>query len=330
MMAGETWRSVFQFGKETTPGTTVAATRKMYFMIDDSKLTRERDPRAHRFATASRDNVRAFTLGPTVVGGTLKLPLSASEIIELLLMGIKGAVTPTTPGGTTPRLWTFTPHETLDAATIEWKDGANVWEAGGCYVNKLKFAGSANEEATVEAELFALNMVASSLTGSLTDRVPDFIEGWETKMFVDAFAGTPGSTQVTGTLINWEVEIDNQMDRKYFANNSNDTAGVTIGELAVNAKLTFEAAASQSTTEFTNWNAATKRLVRLFFGDNEVIETTYKKFVTLDLPGAWEAFDLGGTDRGTRVYELGLQYIYDPTNSFGLQVRCQNARTAAY
>lgn len=329
-MAGELWRSAFQIGKETTPGTTVAATRKMYFAVDGSGLTRERDPRPHRFATASRDNVRAFTLGPTVVGGTLKMPLSASEIIEFLLMGIKGGVTPTTPGGTNPRLWTFTPHETLDAATIEWNDGANVWEAGGCYVNKLKFAGSANGEATVEAEIFAMNLASTTLTGSLTDRTPDFIEGWETKYYIDTFGGTAGSTQITGALINWEVEIDNMMGRKYFAANTNATGGVTIGELEVKAKLTIEASASHADTEFTNWDAATKRLVRLFFGDNEVIETTYKKFVTIDLPGAWEAFDLGGTDEGTRVYELGLQYIYDSTNAYGLQIRAQNARTAAY
>lgn len=329
-MAGELWRSVFQIGKETTPGTTVAATRKMYFSVDDSRLVKERDPRPHRFATASRDNVRAFTLGPEMVSGTLKMPLSASEIIEFLLMGIKGAVTPTTPGGTTPRLWTFTPHETLDAATVEWKDGANVWEAGGCYVNKLKFSGSANGEAMVEAEIFGMNLASASLTGSLTDRTPDFIEGWETKVYIDAFGGTAGTTQVTGTLINWEIEIDNQMGRKYFAANTNSTGGLTIGELEVKSKLTFEAAAAQSSTEFTNWNAATKRLVRLMFGDNEVIETTYKKFVTIDLPGAWESFDLGGTDEGTRVYELSLQYIYDSTNAYGLQIRAQNARTAAY
>jgi hypothetical protein len=55
-----------------------------------------------------------------------------------------------------------------------------------------------------------------------------------------------------------------------------------------------------------------------------------KKFVTVDLPGAWNAVDLGQVDEQTRVYELGLQYVYDPTNAFGLQIRAQNARTAAW
>lgn len=327
MTDGNLWRSVFQIGKETTPGTTVAATRKMYFK-PDSRLARERSPRPHRMATGTRDNLRAFTLGSTEVSGSLAMPLSASEIIELLLMSLNGGVTPT--GAGTPKLWTFTPGTTLDAATLEWDDAARSWEAGGCYANSLKFSGSVSDENTVEAEIFGMNMTLAALTGALTDRTPDFIEGWETKLYIDALGATPGTTQVTGTLINWDVEINNQMGRKYYAANTQDVGALTIGELEIKAKLTFEASAATAATEFANWDAATERLVRLMFGDNEVIDGSDKKFVTLDIPGAWDAFDLGGTDEGTRTYELGLSYIYDPTNAFGLQIRAQNARATAW
>jgi hypothetical protein len=54
------------------------------------------------------------------------------------------------------------------------------------------------------------------------------------------------------------------------------------------------------------------------------------EFVTVDIPGAWEAVDLGQTDENTRAYELSMQYVYDPTNAFGVQVRAQNERAAAY
>lgn len=326
-MAGELWRSVFQIGKESVAGTTVAATRKMYFS-EGSRLSRERAARPHRFMTGSRDNVRAFTLGPTVVGGTLQMSLSASEIIELLLMGIKGGVTPTGAGAA--KLWAFTPGTALDSATVEWDDGARAWEAGGCLVNKLKFSGNVKDENKVEAEIFGQNMATAALTGALAERVPDFIEGWETKLYIDAFGGTAGSTQVTGTLINWDVEIDNQLGRKYFAANTKDAGAITIGEIGIKAKLTFEASAAAAATEFSNWDGATKRLVRLDFGNNEVISGGDKKFVTIDIPGAWDAFDLGGSDEGTRVYELALQYVYDVTNAWGLQVRAQNARTTAF
>lgn len=326
-MAGELWRSYFQIGLETTAGTTVPATRRMYFDVDGSSFKRERDARPHKFATGSRDNVRAFTLGPTKVSGTLKMPLSATEIVELLLMGLRSGVT---PSGSGVYLWSFTPGTTLAPATIEWHDGARAWEAGGCYVNKLKFSGGANEENSVEAEIFALNLATASMTGSLTERVPDFIEGWETLLYIDALGGTAGTTNIAGTLINWEIEFDNQLGRKYFADNTLSQGGTPIGELMVTAKLTFEAAASQAATEFTNWDAVTERLVRLSFGNNVIISGSDEYFVTIDLPGAWDAFDLGGSDEGTRTYELSLQYVYDPTNAFGLRVRCQNNRSSAW
>lgn len=331
MMSGELWRSYFQVGKETTAGTTVAATRRMYWEKDGSNFTRERAPRPRRFATGGRDNVRAMTLGPTVVSGKIKVPLSASEIVELLLAGIKGGVTPTTPGGTSPRLWTFVPGSTaLDPMTIEWYDGARGWDIGGCYVDKLKFSGSADGEAMVEADIFGMNMAVATPTGSLTERVPDYIEGWETKLWVDAFAGTPGTTQKTGELINWTVEISNGLERKYFANNTQNAGAIIIDEIEVKANLTYEASSTEAASEFSNWDGVTKRLVRLDFGNNEVIETTYKKFVTIDLPGAWDSFNLSGSDKKTRTYELGLQYIYDTTNAFGLQIRAQNARATAW
>lgn len=327
-MAGELWRSYFQIGLESTAGTTVAATRRMYWDVDTSKFSNTRPPNVHRFATASRETVRAFTLGSTEIGGTIKMPLSASEIVELLLMGIKSGVTPT--GAASTKLWTFTPGTTLSPATIEWTDGARAWKMGGCYVNKLKFSGSVKGDSEVEAEIFAMNMAPTTMTGSLAERVPDFISGWETQLYIDAFGGTPGTTAVDGVLLNWNVEIDNGMGRKYMAANSQNATALTIGELAVTAKLTFEASAATAATEFTNWNAGTKRMVRLMLGNNEAIEMTTKKYVAIDIPGAWDAVDLGGSEDGTRTYELSLQYVYDTTNNYGLRIRAQNARGTAW
>jgi hypothetical protein len=160
--------------------------------------------------------------------------------------------------------------------------------------------------------------------------VPDFIEGWETKLYVDAFGGVPGSTNLAGTLINWDITLSNGLARKYFAGNTLDAGGLSVGEVAIDATLTFEAAPAATKTEYDNWDAVTKRLLRLEFGQNEVISTVYKKFVTLDLPGAWSAVDLTGEDEGTRTYQFKLQAIYDSVNAFSFQVRAQNARAAAW
>lgn len=328
-MAGELWRQVWACGLESVAGTSVAATRAL-FLEPESRLTRERESRPHRFATGTRDNVRAHTLGPQIAGGTISMPLSASEIIELLLIGIKGGVTPTTPAAGV-YLWTFVPGSTaLDPATIEWHDGARGLQLAGAYANTLRFAGNVRERNIVTAELFGHDLSIEAVTNVDRSRVPDIIEGWESKVYIDSHEGTPGGTNKANLLINWDVLINNQLGRKYWADNTNAMGAVVTGEIAVEATLLIEAANAQAATEFANWDADTPRLVRLEFGNNEVISGDYKKFVTIDLPGAWISFDLGQTDEGTRAYELRFQYVYDPTNQFGVQVRCQNSRATAW
>lgn len=325
-MAGELFNQVFEIGKETTAGTPVARTRGMYF-DPDSKLSRTHDARPHKFATGSRDNTRSFTKGPQIVEGTLSMPLSASEILEFLLMSIRGGVTPT---GTTPKTWTFTPGTTLDPVSLGWHDGARPWLASGVIGSKLKISGNVKDATTVSLDVMGLTMTQTALTGGFAARTPDIIEGWETKLFIDSFGGTPGTTQVTGTLINWDIEIDNGLTRKYFAANTNATSAILLGEIAVTAKLTFEASPAVALTEFNNWTAGTNRLIRLDFGNNVVISGPDYYQVTVDIPGAWDAVDLGGSDEGTRTYELSLQYVYDTTNSYGLQIRAKNTRATAY
>jgi hypothetical protein len=325
-MAGELWNQVWEIGNETTAGTPVARSRKMYF-DKESFLKRSHDARPHKFATGTRDNTRNLTLGPQMVDGTVSFPLSSGEIIEPLLMTLDGTVTPT---GATAKLWAFEPGNTLDFASIGWHDGARPWLASGVYGSKLKISGNVKEATTVSMDVVGLTMTQTALTGGFSDRVPSIIEGWETKLYIDSFGGTPGTTAVSGTLINWDIEIDNQLKRKFYAGNTNATSAIVTDELVVTAKLLFEASSATSLTEFNNWVAVTKRLVRVEFGQNVVISGADKEFVTVDIPGAWDAVDLGQTDENTRAYELSLQYVYDVTNSFGLQVRAQNNRSTGY
>lgn len=326
-MAGELYLQQYELGKEITAGTEVVSTRLGYFE-PDSKITRERAGRTHKFASGSRQNTRAFTLGPQMIGGSIKQPLSSSEIIELLLMGVASGVTPSAVGASF--LWAFTPGAALQSATMRWMDGARPWRAAGMYIDKLKISGNVREGIEVSADLKGLTMIQQALTGGLTARVPDFIEGWETKLFIDSFGGTAGATNVAGTMINWDIEINNNLTPKQHADNVNSADALVAGEIEVKAKILFEAAQAVALTEFNNWDAATKRLVRIDMGNNTVIETTHKTFVTVDIPGAWEAVDLGGSDENTRAYELSLTYVYDTTNTYGLQIRAQNNRAAAW
>lgn len=329
-MPGETWREQWQCGKEVTYATPVAATRKVY--VIDPTITRERQPRPKRFATGTRDNQRAHTLGPVAVGGQVKLDVSGAELLEWLEI-LFGAATVTTPSGATnARLHTFKPSNTLSSMTIERNDGANLKRATGIMANQMTIAGSVDAENTATFDLFGSDYAdwAGPLT-TLADRTPGFLEGWQCNGYLDAFGGTPGTTQIANALINWNIQVGNNLDRKYWAGNTQAAGAVTLGELDVTATVTLEAAAALTDTEVANWEAQTGRLLRLeFIGPADGIEAGFEESVIIDLPGNWSTVNFNGEAANTRCYELGLNYVYDPALAAGIKVLCQSARTAAF
>jgi hypothetical protein len=417
------------------------------------QFTKTRSANLHKFATGTRDNMRAYTSGPVIAGGQAKLPVSADELVEWLLLGVAGGVTPTTPtGATLARLWSFTPSTSLDAATIERNDGANLFRLWGTRVNKMTIAGSVGGANDATLDWFAQNREdnwAGPLTGALSSRTPTFMEGWQTRLWLANF-NTSGAVPPAGAnaallppcLINWEVMFDGGLGRKFTAANTKAAYSVTLGELTITAKLSLEASVAAAVTELTNWNNDTKRLLTLEFlgpadeieaGANEVqlvtitgtptggtftltfagqttapiafnataaavasalnaltnvgiqsgntnvaasggplpgtaVTVTFqndlgtqglplmtansalltggasptatpsrttagrsgRRYFAIDLPGAWISPDANQSDAGTRIYTVPLTYVFDTTQSFGVQFRTQNARTAAY
>lgn len=328
MASGELWRSTAQVGVESTYGTAVAATRIVY-LNGQPVMGRTRAPRPHMFATGTRDNQRAATLGPSEVGGSVALPLSADEILEWLLVTLKGGVTPTTPtGATNGRLWTFVPGSTaLDSMTLEFDDAARAHRAYGVYGNSMAIAGSANGEATATFELLGIEREQNALTGSLTSRVPTFIEGWETIVYLDAFGSTTGGiAQIPNFAASWNVQITNNLGRKYLANNRNRVSRIVTGTLGIKASLVVEAVSAQAATELANWDAVTKRLVTLEFGRNEAIsgDTAVNEVQTLTM---------GGTPTGGTIVMslLGQSFTLDyNSSSSAAQTAINAALTAAF
>lgn len=328
-MAGELWREQIQIGKEVTAGTGVAATRKAY--ADSISLTRTREAVPHKFATGTRDRTRAQTLRSVQAGGSIQIPMSADELLEWLCAGIQATPTPTTPaGGTLTRLWTFKPSTSLDSITIERDDGARIRRLLGCRVNSIHIQGSAGGDNMVTFDLFGTDLVdLGSLTGSLSSRLPTFMEGWEANLYIEDFAGTPGTTLVGG-MINWDVTINNNLGRFYSAANTLGANRVTFGDIDIAAKVLVDASAAVAPAEYAKFDAETYRIARLEFGQNEIIEGALKRFVTIDLPGGWSAVDLNQSDSNVRAYEFSMNGVYEPTLAAALQIRCQNDRASVF
>jgi hypothetical protein len=290
-----------------------------------------RDPTVHRAASGRRDNVFAVTSGPIKADGSLSMPMSAEESLEVLSMGISGTPVITTPAtGVLTRLHTYKPGD-LAAGTIEWFDGKRGWIGAGYRVNTLTIAGNVTGDNTLSADLFGADCVPGTVTGGLPERDPTFIEGWKTRLFVEAFTGTPGTTEMPGTLINWNVQVSNNLDRRYTAGNTQAANRVIAGELDVTASMVFDSDSAFSIAEFTNWLNGVSRMVRLEFQDESAfIETTLRRFVTVDIGGTWTGVDISATDGGIRTYSLNLQSKYQSTMASMITIRSQAARLAAF
>lgn len=298
----------------------------------DPAINRTRAPRPKMFATGTRDNQRAHTLGPVEVDGKLKIDVSGSELLEWLEC-MFGAAVVTTPGGATnARLHTFKPTTTIPSMTIERQDGAILRRATGIMVDTLSLSGSVEGENTIDFGLFGAEYLpwGGPLT-STSDRVPTFLEGWQSNGYLDAIGGTAGSTQIVNALVNWKVDVKNGLGRKRWAGNSLAVGALTTGALGITANATLEANAAISATEIANWEAQTNRVIRLeFLGPADGIETGFREFVTFDIPGAWATVNYNAADAGTRVYEFMMNYLYSSALAAGIVVRCQSSRTAAF
>jgi len=292
-MSGETWAGSFQIGKEVTEALAVAATRKIYFNPDGA-LSSAQDPRPHRFLVGRRDNVLDYTNGPEQAGGSVGMPVSADEMLEMLAITLQGGVSPTTPSGATlARLWTYKASAAVDSATIEWHDGANVWIESGVKGNQFTLTGAVADTNMISVDLFGTSTAHGSLTGALSDRVPSFMEGWQTRFYVDTFGSAFAQTPIPGTLINWNVQVSNNDERKYRGDNTLAARRVAVGELDVQSTIVFDAAMVNPNTsspfgieEFDRWKAGTKRGLTLeFLGPADGIEAGANEAQTFTITG---------------------------------------------
>lgn len=334
-MAGELWRS--QVAVALQLGSTIVqpATRRCYWTDPSIMVTQPN--KVHRAAVGRRDNVFAVTYGANQASGKLSSPMSAEEILEILSMGISGSPVITTPAtGVLTRLHTYKPGDTA-TATIEWFDGKRGWIGNGFKCDTVDIAGSIDGDNMISAGLFGADVVPGTVTPNMSERDPTFIESWQTRLYVDAVGGTAGTTAMPGTLVNWNVSIKNALSRVFTASNSKAADRVIAGELDVTAKLTFDAdggpggAATGPIDEFTNWTNAVPRMIRIEFQDETAfIETTLRRFITLDIGGMWTAVDISGSAQGVRTYTLDFQSVYNATMASMLTIRSQAARLVAF
>ena len=318
-----------QVGKETTPGTAVAATAKYMGMmlttnLDDRIIVQPKDERGSLAGTH-----RSYT--PNYLwNGSLQGNVTYEDLPYILRMALIGAVSPTTVD-TSARLWTYTPSLTAanvpDTNTLEMGDDTGEYEAEYVFATNLEISAAVDDALKFRADLVGRQLAASTFTGALADRTVEDALGAKTKLYMDDTGGTIGTTQKTLTLIDWTWRLPAHFVVKRHQDGNQYFSGYSEVKMEPELDLLVEYNSTLRTLR-TKYTAETRQLVRLRTQGSLAGAATALREVTID--GAYKIVEMGSFDEraGADVVRMKLKGEYDATYAKLFEISAQNAVAA--
>lgn len=319
--AALTW---WQGGFESTPGTPVAATRKLYI-----KAGIPTESRPKEVIEQSRQNfIEGFDEIEThAFIETIPFELKGAPFADLgwwFNMYIKGGVSPT---GSGPYVHTFNDVSTSDdlkASTLEASDGVGTFQIPYALGKSFELGGKGGSGPTpmlFKGDLYGQKLTPDhTMTAAISDR--DLRGGYmafkNTQIFIDDAAGGIGGTEVAASLEEINIKLDNKFELRWSgsADGTYYTAHRRLSRsLEFTAKLRFT---STTYAEFKNkFRTNTGRYIQIKNtggGNNLFTLNLYTK------PRSFEFME----DGATRQVGIMGRSIYDPTLGYGFQVALQN------
>jgi hypothetical protein len=316
----------YQWGKESTRGTAVAATSKMAVeLVDFEPLDA-----VHRPALAKGVLLRNPGNETVITRGTrIAVPETpvVYDQIQNFLSSLKGAVS---PSGTNPYTWAYAPSLTANPAPDSWtierrlSDGSAHIDNEWAYAlwSELKFVYQIDRPLMFSAEGFARRVQASTLTAALALPTTEIPPAPLARCWIDAAWANLGTTLVAAQVLRAEVTIRTGLKPKMTFDGRADLDQTTHvfdpKERGIDAALTLmvKADSGQYATEKTAAEAQTLRAVRL-----EILGTSSREF-ELDMLLKHERGSLFhvGQEDGQDIVELKLQDATDGTNWLSAKV----------
>lgn len=323
----------FQIGKETTPGTAVAATNKLLVssLSIDPGATVRHGPRT--VGVLAPYGVRSVTRKLAEL--RVSTPVSFEQVLYYFLMGLKGGVTGT--GLAAPYTWTFDPSETADPApttfTVErrLKDmlatpGYDDIRVEYCFARQLVIRGSEGEDSVweLEADIVGRQVSASTFTAGIAVPTVEDALVYKTTVYINDTWAALGTTPVLGQILDFTWTFDTGLlplftpdGNLYFSSYSfgggeGRARGVTI-------ELTM-LCSTQMATERTKAQAQANRFVRLSVAGSD------DRAITLDAAVVHESGDIATVDArdGLHIVSMRLVPIYDSTGAAHVKAVVKN------
>ena len=334
-----------QIGKETTRGTAVAATRKL--------LTKEATYRVmetlEEFEGQIHGTLARTAVAPVVVrNGTefeFTTDLDFEQILMFLLSGVKGAVTPTTPGSGEGRLWTFTPSVTADPLpetyTLEFAErdmdaspNELGLEAPYAFTTALEITGGLDQLPQINASMVARKTSLAASTASLALPTLTVASNLRWGVYIDSAWANLGTTQITGQIYGFTWKLSEFLRPDYFLDNRSDLDFSQYEFKPRTVDLTMDVVLGAASgdlvpTEDALKTAGTVRFVRLDLTGAafDAPDTGLNRFIRLD--GAYthaaDSMQDRGQDRdGNTITRLHLLSTYDATQAQDVEIVVQN------
>jgi hypothetical protein len=317
-----------QAGLETTRGTAVAATRKVYAQIE---------PTFEKPLAFFSDTSGTFAARRRQTYGRQRVSFSATDMATYedlawwMQMAIKGGVTGT-GSASVGYTYAFTPSlatDDLKSMTLEFGEPGNPYEVDQVMVNSFTLRGDPDSDTEAawmfEAEMMGRTLSTTTYTTSITDRTTEPIVARGTKLYVDTTAAGIGGTQVTGKLINWSITGNNAIHFKAFAEDESAMAANKVGrgERTYDGEMTVEFDDDTGNLSFATLRAGTPIYIRLE-REGSTIATTYKKRLRVDAAAYISSISFGDRE-GNMTATIGFNCFYDSTLAADLKVEIINA-----
>ena len=320
-MSGQFLFRKIQLGKEAVAGTAVAATSVFRGTgVPEDQLELVYPPEHVGYAVPS---TRSYI--PSLLAG-LELdavPATFEQLPYILEGGVKTVNTGAADGAGSGKIYSYdfptTAANTIKTFTLEGGDDQQAEEMEYSFVQKLTLAGKGQEAVTMQANWLGRQMSLSTFTGALTP--PTVVEALfgNAKLYIDATAGTIGTTLKSNTLLEFTLELVTGWMPRWTAAGALyfDRAVWTGTQMDAKLRIRFEHDAT-SVAEKAAWRAQNIRLLRLNVDGPTLTTagTTYqKKTLRIDLAGKWNKFEKLGEDNGNDVVEGEFQGRYSVSDS---------------
>lgn len=304
-----------QWGKESTPGTAVAATAIYRTsgggVIKDARTLNEVEEMIGIIGGADRTNI------PKLFAQlTLAETEATYEQIPYLHAMLYGGAHVGVADGTSSSGYKYlttiptTSAPTIKAWTIEGGDDFEVEEIEYAHATKVSYSGVAGDVVKVSAEIQGRQVSVSSFTGAIA--IPSVEDALVSngKLYLDAIGGTVGSTAISNQLLAFKVDMEGMWIPKWTIDGALYFTFAQYANQKISGELTFEHDTIVSGTgqNKAKWRAQTPQLMRLDIPGSAYTTpgtgTSFsgKKGLRFDLPIKWTNFaELGDQDGNDTV-----------------------------